>query len=119
MKKHVSIALLLASTTLGGCQTIGRWADNVGSYMPVIGDRCDHWQCLSSEGRAKSDAIQMEKERMENGEDGAPEGKEGEEDETATTVPDEKKELIIPPSTESGVPDVEQRGSRKPFPQPF
>jgi len=37
--------LLLA---LSGCE----WADE---YMPVIGERCEHWQCFTESGREASD----------------------------------------------------------------
>ena len=46
---------VLAISTLSGCNWIGRQADAVGSHMPVIGERCEHWQCITESGRQKSD----------------------------------------------------------------
>ena len=56
------MACLLA---LSACQTISDAADGLGSYMPVIGERCEHWQCFTEEGQAISDAnkAQMEAEK--------------------------------------------------------
>ena len=113
-----ALLILAASTALSGCQTIGGFADHVGSYMPVIGDRCEHWQCFTSEGRAQSDAVLAERERQENGGEApvaADAEKESDEDEEAPAVAPVRRDPIIPPSSESGLPSVEQRGSRKPF----
>lgn len=46
--------------TLAGCNWIGRQADALGSHMPVIGERCEHWQCLTSSGRATSDMYKVQ-----------------------------------------------------------
>jgi len=40
---------------LNGCQTIGDWADSAGKHMPVIGQRCEHWQCITASGQQASD----------------------------------------------------------------
>ena len=50
---------------LSGCGWIGRQADHVGSYMPVIGERCEHWQCFTSEGQAISNANKAQRENAE------------------------------------------------------
>jgi hypothetical protein len=52
--KHLTLCLL-AISTLSGCNWIGRQADTLGSHMPVIGERCEHWQCITESGRQKSD----------------------------------------------------------------
>lgn len=57
----MKLRLLLVLPLLAACQTIGGWADGLGSHMPVIGERCEHWQCMTTEGRAKSDKIKQQK----------------------------------------------------------
>jgi len=59
------IRLLCIAALLGisGCDWIGRQADALGEYMPVIGERCEHWQCVTSSGQAKSDKIKEKKEQ--------------------------------------------------------
>ncbi len=32
------------------------WADDLGRHMPVIGERCESWECFTSSGQAQSDA---------------------------------------------------------------
>lgn len=123
-------ALYLSASCLllGGCETIYGWANGVGSYMPVIGDRCEHWQCVTSEGQAISEAKKRQQAEME-GMPASENKTDDEEDESGSdasssdakrpNVFTEERPPIIPPSTESGVPEVEQRGSRKPFPKQF
>ncbi len=122
------VVLSASCLLLGSCQTISRWADGAGSYMPVIGDRCEHWQCFTSEGQAISNA----KKRQQADADGTAktENETGEDEEGESDTPSssdakrpnvytEERPPIIPPSTDSGIPEVEQRGSRKPFPRQF
>ena len=52
MRYMVFLCLLIV---VSGCQSVGNWADDVGSYMPVIGERCEHWQCFTEGGRAQSE----------------------------------------------------------------
>jgi hypothetical protein len=53
MRKILLIGLCAA---LGGCQSIGDWADDVGTHLPVLSDQsCEHWQCFTSDGQAESD----------------------------------------------------------------
>ena len=59
------LVLAAAATLLFGCQWIGRQADALGSYMPVIGERCEHWQCITSSGQTISDAKREEQEKQE------------------------------------------------------
>jgi hypothetical protein len=48
--------LFAACITISGCETIGNWADDAGSYMPVLSDeRCEHWQCFTEGGRQQSE----------------------------------------------------------------
>jgi len=57
MKKPV--LLIAGCLALSGCETIGNWADDVGSHLPVLSDeRCEHWQCFGEEGQAISRANQ-------------------------------------------------------------
>jgi hypothetical protein len=51
---------LLAFFALGGCTWIGNTADSMGEHMPVIGERCEHWQCMTAQGKARSDAIKAQ-----------------------------------------------------------
>lgn len=46
--------MLIASSALfmSGCE----WIDDVGRHMPVIGERCENWQCFTEGGRAQSEA---------------------------------------------------------------
>lgn len=54
MKKTFTRTLLVTSALLAlqGCE----WADDLGRHMPVIGERCENWQCLTSGGQAQSEA---------------------------------------------------------------
>lgn len=47
--------VLLCLLGLSGCDWIGRQADAVGEYMPTIGDRCENWQCMTTEGQRQSE----------------------------------------------------------------
>ena len=44
--------LVLLVVLLGGCE----WIDDVGRHMPVLGERCENWQCFTESGQAKSEA---------------------------------------------------------------
>jgi hypothetical protein len=61
MKKLLIAALFLP---LSGCQTISGWADSAGEYLPTIGDRCEHWQCVTDSGQAQSDAIKAQQAKQ-------------------------------------------------------
>ena len=56
MKQLTRISLSMALlASISGCDWIGRQADALGSHMPVIGERCEHWQCITESGRQKSE----------------------------------------------------------------
>jgi hypothetical protein len=57
-----SIALILA---MPGCNWVGRQADALGSHMPVIGERCEHWQCLTKSGRQTSEMYKQQQAEQE------------------------------------------------------
>ena len=57
------IFFFVALLACAACDTIGNWMDNLGEHMPVVGERCEHWQCLTEEGRQRSDEIKQEKMR--------------------------------------------------------
>jgi hypothetical protein len=59
--KRIAFVLLTLATT--GCNSISNGADSLGSHLPVIGEPCAHWQCITSEGREQSDAIKEEQQR--------------------------------------------------------
>lgn len=54
MKKTFTRIILASAALLltQGCQ----WADDLGRHMPVIGERCENWQCFTSSGQAQSEA---------------------------------------------------------------
>lgn len=54
MKKTFTRMLLVSAPLilLQGCE----WADDLGRHMPVIGERCENWQCFTSSGQAQSEA---------------------------------------------------------------
>jgi hypothetical protein len=54
-------ALLLS---LSGCGAIYNWFNGLGEHMPVIGERCENWQCFTESGRARSDMIRQAKEHQ-------------------------------------------------------
>ena len=54
MNKKLSAILLLL--ILASCQSISDFADRVDKHLPVIGERCEHWQCFTTEGKKISDA---------------------------------------------------------------
>lgn len=60
MKRAICALFLLS-----GCQSIGNLADDLGSHLPVIGERCEHWQCFTTSGQETSDAIKMQREQQE------------------------------------------------------
>lgn len=60
MTKKLLFALPLL---LNGCNTIYGWADSVGSHMPVIGEPCNHWQCVTNSGQEKSDDMKQAEEK--------------------------------------------------------
>ncbi|MFO0389382.1 MAG: hypothetical protein ACK502_06655 [Alphaproteobacteria bacterium] len=117
-----NIVYLTASClSLAGCQTMHGWADYVGGYMPVIGERCNHWQCFTNDTEASTDStqqeIEAEKSELTQDDDDTDDAN-STEPKRSRTFTDERPP-IIPPSTESGVPDVELRGARKPFPKQY
>jgi len=56
------IFVLLLPFILNSCQTISGWADSLGEHMPVVGERCEHWQCFTSSGQKKNETIEQEKD---------------------------------------------------------
>ena len=63
----LSIATLLLLLALCGCQTIGNWADSIGNHMPVIGERCEHWQCFTSSGQQISEQNKEKQTQVTSG----------------------------------------------------
>lgn len=55
---RLSPLLLLA---LASCT----WADDLGSHLPVIGERCEYWQCMTDKGRARSEEKTVERLQRE------------------------------------------------------
>jgi hypothetical protein len=47
--------LLLPLWLVSGCNGIGDVADSLGNHLPVIGDRCEHWQCFTESGQEQSE----------------------------------------------------------------
>ncbi len=56
MKLRVALVITLS---LSGCNKIADWADN---NMPVIGERCYNWQCITEGGQGASRAKSGESE---------------------------------------------------------
>lgn len=67
--------IVFSALALGACQSIGNFADGVGSHLPVIGERCEHWQCFTEEGKQRSRANrtirEQETQQEEDGEERA------------------------------------------------
>jgi len=61
MKRVVLISALALSTS--GCAWMGRQADALGEHMPVIGERCEHWQCITQSGQATSNAYKVPRDK--------------------------------------------------------
>lgn len=59
--RYTRLLPLLFLPLLGGCETIGNWADDLGQHMPVIGERCEHWQCFTSSGQEQSEMNKRER----------------------------------------------------------
>ena len=55
---HFAIVAILP--LLAGCNWVGRQADALGSHMPVIGERCEHWQCVTESGQRQSDLYKQQ-----------------------------------------------------------
>lgn len=106
MKNVATLVSLLALTT--GCQTISGWADAVGDHMPVIGEPCYHWQCVTSEGQRQSDMKRPAQEKTDNAAAATP-LLEKEEDEEADEAPAARPTPIFPPSDQTS-------GTRKRIP---
>ncbi|MEI6730469.1 MAG: hypothetical protein WCL30_04350 [Pseudomonadota bacterium] len=51
-----NIAAIFMIVLLTSCQAISNFADGIGKHMPVIGERCEHWQCVTESGRRASEA---------------------------------------------------------------
>lgn len=60
------IMILAGCAWLSGCTAIGNWADQLGSHMPVIGERCNHWECFSSSGQMQSSYNEQMQERQKD-----------------------------------------------------
>jgi len=61
LRRNLFMPFLLLVSACNPVKTI----DSIGDYMPVIGDRCEHWQCITASGQAQSDAIKASEKRME------------------------------------------------------
>lgn len=59
----LKLGAALLALPLTACETMNGWVDSMGEHMPVVGDRCEHWQCFTSGGQAQSDAIAAQKEK--------------------------------------------------------
>lgn len=40
---------------LSACDTVYGFAEDVGSHLPTVGERCEHWQCVTGGGREQSE----------------------------------------------------------------
>jgi hypothetical protein len=69
--------LLFALLSLTGCQGFTKWAYKTGDHFPVVGERCEHWECMSESGRIASEKMRAEKEIL--AEEGTPVEEEKEE----------------------------------------
>lgn len=47
---------LLSLTLLTGC-SFDRMVDSASRSMPVMGERCENWQCMTADGRQKSQGV--------------------------------------------------------------
>lgn len=113
------LCLSASCIALAGCQTVYGWAESVGNHMPVIGERCHHWQCFTNDtGKSADVASQEADDASDTTEETDADDKESTEIKRPRTFTKERPP-IIPPSTESGLPEIEQRGARKPFPKPY
>lgn len=59
MNKKLCVLAGLTIASLSGCMSL----DEIGRHMPVIGERCENWQCVTTEGQAAS----AEKKRILRG----------------------------------------------------
>lgn len=50
--------------SLGGCE----WIDDLGRHMPVVGERCENWECFTQSGRTQSEATKRALAGKEDGE---------------------------------------------------
>jgi hypothetical protein len=48
--RYFKYIMVLLPFALGSCQ----WFEDLGEHMPVIGERCDHWQCFTESGQEAS-----------------------------------------------------------------
>jgi len=42
-----------------------QWIDDLGEHMPVIGERCENWQCFTEGGREQSEATKRARQQRE------------------------------------------------------
>lgn len=88
--------LVLLPLGLCGCQAIGDWFDRVGEHMPVIGDRCEHWQCFTEAGQEASDAKKaQEQQATSNAASANP---------TSNRIPANAPQTLTPPPTQPATP---------------
>ena len=92
----------------GGCQTITDGANKIGSYMPTIGERCEHWECMTTTGKAKSEQIKRARAMREN----PPTGPQNPQGAGAPGVPVpagqppmQPADIVPPPEPMNGIPD--------------
>ena len=62
MIRHLIFSVSILS--LGGCSWLGNYANTGGSFMPVAGERCENWQCMTDEGKAKSNLRKAERQKV-------------------------------------------------------
>lgn len=58
MTRRITSLFCVLPLLLAGCDRVFNFADDVGSHLPTIGERCEHWQCFTEEGRAQSEMKQ-------------------------------------------------------------
>lgn len=68
MKNTYKRTLLVAAflLPLGACESL----DDLGRHMPVVGERCENWQCFTEGGRLQSEANKRAIQQGEGGADG-------------------------------------------------
>ena len=63
MKNRTYVLTVVLTLSLGGCE----WIDDVGRHKPVVGERCENWECFTQSGQAQSEATKRASAERKDG----------------------------------------------------
>jgi sRNA-binding protein len=110
------LAVGVSLFVLAGCGAIYDWADGVGQHMPVVADeRCEHWQCLTESGKAKSEKNKKAREKGNVPDaaetDDKPDAEDADKDESSDTKAPAKSEAVKEPAATPAAPKSDSKAA--------